>query len=251
MVAGFQLDQGRTAEMEIGSALFALPKREIHVWKTDFARPTSPVFDLLDPQEQERAWRFKVEGARKQFIISHAFLRLVLERYLGIQPRDLRFRVAAYGKPELDAVTDLRFNLSHTDGTALLAVTRERRVGVDVERVRDNLQALELADRFFSSAEAAWLRSQPAAQQIPSFFACWTAKEAYIKAQGNGFFLPLSGFTVIPRGTDRPLQLEFLDKAQQSAEWTVWQLDLGPGLRGALAAEGRDLAVNLRDWPWP
>ena len=237
--------------MEVGSALFALPKREVHVWKTDFARPISSVFDLLDPQEQERASRFKVDAARKQFIISHAFLRLVLERYLGIAPRDLRFRVAAYGKPELDAVTDLRFNLSHTEGTALLAVARDRRVGVDVERVRENLHALELADRFFSSSEAAWLRSQPTAQQIPSFFACWTAKEAYIKAHGNGFFLPLSGFTVIPRGTERPLQLEFLDKAQPAAEWTVWQLDLGPNLCGALAAEGRDLTVNLRNWAWP
>jgi 4'-phosphopantetheinyl transferase len=237
--------------MEVGSALFALPKREVHVWKTDFERPTSSVLDLLEPQERERAARFKVEAPRRQFIISHAFLRLVLARYLGIAPPDVRFRVAAHGKPELEAATDLRFNLSHTEGAALLAVARDRRVGVDVERVRENLHPLELADRFFSSSEAAWLRSQPRSEQIPSFFACWTAKEAYIKAHGNGFFLPLSGFTVIPQGANQPFQPEIHDKAEQPGEWTVWQLDLGPNLRGTLAAEGRGFTLNLRDWPWP
>jgi 4'-phosphopantetheinyl transferase len=237
--------------MGVGSALLQLPEREVHVWHTDFERPINSVQDLLDQPEQERASRFKVDAPRKQFIISHAFLRLVLESYLGIAARDLKFRIAAYGKPELDAATDLRFNLSHTHGTAVLAVTRDRQVGVDVERVRRNLNPLELADRFFSLPEASWLRSQPPARQIPSFFACWTAKEAYIKACGNGLSMPLDKFSVIPQPANQPLHIEFLDKAEPSAEWTMWQLDLGPDLRAALAAEGRELTLNLRDWSWP
>ena len=237
--------------MELGSALFQLPKREVHVWQTDFERPIRSVHDLLDRQEQERAARFKVEAPRKQFIVSHAFLRLALESYLGIAARDIRFRIAAYGKPELDADTDLRFNLSHTEGTAVLAVARERQVGVDVERIRGNFNPLELADRFFSSPEASWLRSQPRAQQFPSFFACWTAKEAYIKACGNGLSMPLDQFSIIPRPANQRLEIEFLDKAEPPAEWTMWALDLGPDLRAALAAEGRELTVNLRNWSWP
>lgn len=237
--------------MEVRSALFPLPEREVHVWHADFAVPISSVYDLLARDEQLRAARFKVDAPRKQFIISHAFLRLALGQYLGIAPRDIGFRVTAYGKPELDAATDLKFNLSHTEGTAVLALARERRVGVDVERVRENLHPLELAGRFFSSSEAAWLRSQPPAQRIPSFFACWTAKEAYIKACGNGLSMPLSGFTLIPQPANQPLQLEFPDDREPSAEWSVWQLDLGPNLRGALAAEGRELRPSLRSWLWP
>jgi 4'-phosphopantetheinyl transferase len=237
--------------MEADSVLLPLPKREVHVWHTDFERPISSVHDLLDPEEQQRAARFKVDAARKQFIVSHAFLRLALERYLGIPARDIKFRVAAYGKPELDLDADLKFNLSHTEGTAVLALARERRVGVDVERVRENLKPLELAERFFSAAEAAWLRSQPAAQHISAFFACWTAKESYIKACGDGFFMPLSGFSIIPQGANKPLRLELQDKTEPAAAWSLWQLDLGPNLRAALAAEGRELTVSLRSWSWP
>src|SRR6516162_7336519 len=120
--------------MEAGSLLLPLPKKEVHVWHTDFERPISSVHDLLDPEEQQRAARFKVDAARKQFIVSHAFLRLALERYLEIPAREIKFRVSAYGKPDLDLATDLTFNLSHTEGTAVLALARERRVGVDVER---------------------------------------------------------------------------------------------------------------------
>ena len=236
--------------MDVGPVLLPLPKREVHVWHTDFARPSSSLYDLLAPEERERASRFKVEPAREQFIISHAFLRLALERYLGIPARDIKFRVAAYGKPELDLATDLNFNLSHTEGTAVLAVARERRIGVDVERVRENLKPLELAERFFSSAETAWLRSQPTTQRFSSFFACWTAKEAYIKACGNGLSMPLSGFSIIPQPANKPLRIEFHDTTESSAAWTLWQLDLGPELRAALAAEGRELRVDLRSWSW-
>jgi len=77
--------------MEVGPALLPLPKLQVHVWHTDFERPISSVHDILDPEERARAARFKVDAARRQFIVSHAFLRLALERYLGIPARDIGF----------------------------------------------------------------------------------------------------------------------------------------------------------------
>jgi 4'-phosphopantetheinyl transferase len=124
-------------------------------------------------------------------------------------------------------------------------------VGVDVERIRPETNALELAERFFSPPEVKWLRSQPPAQLVPSFFACWTAKEAYIKAQGEGLSLPLSSFGVLPRLSGSELHLQVYANAEESRRWSMWQLDLGPDLRAALAVEGENCRVRLGQWPSP
>ena len=220
---------------------------EVHVWHFSLDLPAQELgslLELLDGDEKERAARFKFPAPRHQYIASHAFLRAVLGRYLGVDSGVLRFRTSSHGKPEL-AAGDLDFNLSHTEGVAVLAITRRWPVGVDVERVRENVEPLELAERFFSRPEAEWLRAQPDAQRIPAFFACWTAKEAYIKACGGGLSIPLAGFSVIPHSSHTELKLEIYDKPDESERWSVWQLDLGASLRSALAVEGKNLTVRV------
>ena len=220
---------------------------EVHVWyfSLDFpADALESLIELLDTEERERAARFKFAAPRNQFVASHAFLRTMLGRYLGTDPREISFRTSSHGKPELTG-GELGFNLSHTEGTAIVAVARGLAVGVDVERVRANLEPLELAGRFFSPQEAAWLRAQPEAQRLPAFFACWTAKEAYIKARGGGLSIPLAEFSVIPHSGQSELKLEIHGKPEDSKRWSIWQLDLGADLRSALAVEGRNLTVRL------
>jgi 4'-phosphopantetheinyl transferase len=212
--------------------------------------------ELLDAEERERAARFKFPVPRNQFVISRALLRQALGCYRRVDARAIRFRTTGNGKPELAEspdlrLDDLRFNLSHTAGTTLFAVARHRQVGVDVERIRPDTDALELAERFFSPPEVQWLRSQPVAQRVPSFFTCWTAKEAYIKAQGEGLSLPLSSFGVLPRPGNSELQLEVYADAEESLRWSMWQLELGADLRAALAVEGRNCKVRLGQWPSP
>lgn len=150
------------------------------------------------------------------------------------------------GKPELAGTANIDFNLSHTDGAAVLAVTRNRPVGVDVERVRDCMEALELAERFFSAAEADWLRSQAAAHRSESFLACWTAKEASIKACGAGLSMPLATFSLITYDRGKELELQISGDPEHSKSWSIWCLDLDPTLvctwlyreRGLLCAAG-------------
>ncbi|MBZ5574041.1 MAG: 4'-phosphopantetheinyl transferase superfamily protein [Acidobacteriia bacterium] len=228
-----------------------LPENEVHVWHTDLAAQKTAISaysELLDADEQHRASRFIVAAPRVQFILSRAFLRIALGQYLGVHPRDVRFRTAKHGKPELAANTDLRFNLSHTEGTTVIAITRGRRVGVDVERIRENVDPVELGDRFFSQKEAEWLRSQPASERFSAFFACWAAKESYIKAWGEGLSMPLAGFGVIPRGGNTKLELEVYSKPEASRGWSVWQLDLGPGLRSAVAVEEAACSIRIGQW---
>lgn len=228
-----------------------LPEDEIHVWHTNVERPENLInrlLGMLDANEQARAARFLVPNARKQYIISHAFLRIALGRYLQIEPQAVRFCTTANGKPELANHRNLRFNLSHTEGTAAIAVTRARHVGIDVEKIRDNLNPLELAGRFFSPQECEWLRSQAPSEQLQAFFACWTAKEAYIKACGGGLSMGLASFAVIPRTGNARLQLEIYSQPEESKNWLIWQLDLKSGLCAAIAVETSDLAVRIGEW---
>lgn len=228
-----------------------LPVDEVHVWQVDliaWEKEVESLIELLDAEERERAARFKFPAPRNQFVISRALLRQALGRYRRIDARAIRFRTTANGKPELAENCDLRFNLSHTAGVTVFAVARHRQVGVDVERIRQDTDAIELAERFFSPPEVQWLRSQPAEQLIPTFFSCWTAKEAYIKAQGEGLSLPLSGFGVLPRASGSELQLEVYGDPEESRRWSMWQLELGPELRAALAVEGEGCRVRLGQW---
>jgi 4'-phosphopantetheinyl transferase len=231
-----------------------LPKDEVHVWRVDlkaWEKEADSLLELLDQEERERAARFKFPAPRNQFLISRALLRRALGRYQQIEAREVRFRTTANGKPELGEGGDLRFNLSHTEGVTVFAIARNRQVGIDVERIREDTNAMELAERFFSRQEVQWLQSQPAAQHIPSFFTCWTAKEAYIKAQGEGLSLLLSSFGVLPAvaGASSELQLEVYDDPEESRRWSMWRLELGPGLRAALAIEGQVCRVRLGQWP--
>ena len=250
---------------------------EVHVWHVDlkaWEKEAASLLDLLEAEERERAARFKFPGPRNQFVISRALLRQALGRYLRIDARAVRFRTTANGKPELAVMSelrsgelrsgdlrsgdlrseDLRFNLSHTEGTTVFAIARNRQVGIDVERIRADTNAMELAQRFFSHPEVQWLRSQPASELVSAFFVCWTGKEAYIKAHGEGLSMSLSSFGVLPVATaaGSELQLNVYDNPEETRRWSICALELGAGLRAALAIEGGESCrVRLGHWPSP
>ncbi len=232
-----------------------LPPDEVHVWQVDLVAcekaAGSLLFEQLDPEEQARAERFKFPAPRNQYVISRALLRRALATYLKIEAHEVRFRATANGKPELSESSDLRFNLSHTQGVTVFAITRRRQVGIDVERIRQDTNVMELAERFFSAPEVEWLRSQAASEHLSSFFTCWTAKEAYIKAQGEGLSLPLDSFGVLPIPGTTGLQLKVYADPKESERWSMWRLDLGSDLRSALAVEGESYKVRLGQWPLP
>ena len=227
---------------------------ELHVWHTDLAVSQEVIdrlFGLLDRDEQSKADRFLVPEARTQHIVSHALLRAAIAKYLAIAPEDVLYRKTAKGKPELAQNFGLYFNLSHTHGTAAIAITRAGRVGVDVEQIRDNLKPLELAKRFFSPRECDWLQSQPTSERLHAFFLCWTAKESYIKACGGGLSMGLDSFAIIPGTGNAPLQIDVYEQPEESMKWTIWQINLKPGLCAAVAAEAQNLVVRVGEWTRP
>ena len=172
---------------------------EVHVWRLTLDRPPERFLELLEPDEVERANRFYFERDRKHFVVARGFLRLLLGWYLHAGPKQLQFAYGAWGKPSLAnefCESQLRFNMSHSHGVALYAVTQGREIGVDVEHVRAYFAGDYIARRFFSPHEVGDLRGLPEDDRVSAFFRCWTRKEAYIKATGRGMSQPLDGFDV-------------------------------------------------------
>jgi len=192
---------------------------------------------LLSDDERARASRFIPETSRRQFIAAHGQMRQVLGALLHQDPTGLRFTAGAHGKPSLVG-GELHFNLSHSGGLALLAVTRDQETGVDIEATTRKVEIDKLAPRFFAPAEAAALADLPEAARVRAFFNIWTRKEAYIKACGLGLALPLHSFNV---SHDDPPMLSV-------PGWTIHSLDACPGYAAALVIAGKIDALHT--WVW-
>ncbi|HZO90498.1 MAG TPA: 4'-phosphopantetheinyl transferase superfamily protein [Chthonomonadaceae bacterium] len=221
---------------------------EIHVWRVwPDASPASvetfaaTLEAILSADERARAAAYCFDRDRLRFIFCRGALRTLLSDYTGIAARHLVFCYGRWGKPALTPACGgdtLAFNVAHTHGLALIAVTRARRVGVDVERIRPEVNCEEIAARFFAPGEVAALRALPRQARRAAFFACWTRKEAYIKACGEGLSLPLDRFEV-SAAADAPAQLLAVEgRAEEAARWYLQDLCVGDGYAAALAVEG-------------
>ncbi|MGE0279972.1 MAG: 4'-phosphopantetheinyl transferase superfamily protein [Rhizobiaceae bacterium] len=190
---------------------------------------------VMTDDERERSNRFHFDRDRRQFTISRALLRFTLSSYvLGVAPADWRFSRNQYGRPAIENAIDapLDFNLSHTTGCAVLAVSRLPCVGVDVEWLGRQLDALDLARRFFAYAEVAALPNDPAGRDR-QFFQLWTLKEAFVKARGKGLVLPLDSFCIgFP--TRDTISLRISD--QPGERWRLWTLAAAPDHALSVAA---------------
>jgi len=162
----------------------------------------------------------------------------------------LRFVIGPHGKPRLaNAPIDLRFNLSHSSERALLAITIGHEAGVDIERER-SIETLDLADRFFSAAESATLRALPPADQVPAFFRCWTRKEAFVKAIGNGLAFPLDGFEVSLANADASQLLRSCSADPGVLDrWRILSVPAESGYAAAVATDIED--AHLTSWDAP
>jgi len=198
----------------------------------------------LSADETERVARFHFEVDKNRFLVTHSALRKILGRYLHRDPAELKFSLNQYGKPAL-VNSALEFNLSHSGDFALIAVTQRRKIGVDVERIRQGISSHVIAQQYFSKAEVAELQSLPIEQRGSAFFTCWTRKEAYIKAQGLGLSLPLESFDVsLTPGQLATLRATRPDE-KESARWTLRSLEVDPNYAGAVAVEGADFDFRL------
>jgi 4'-phosphopantetheinyl transferase len=201
-----------------------LAGRSVDVWPVRLEASDTVVarFErVLEPGETARAARFRFDHLQRSFILSRGALRVLLGRYLEISPGGVQFRYGPKGKPSLASPGPLQFNASHSGALALFAFTLEREIGVDVEHIRALPDMQQIASRFFCAEEAEELSLIPTDQRERAFFSCWTRKEAYVKAVGEGLSAPLDSFRV----TLRPGEpARFIHVAHDTAAADAWML---------------------------
>jgi 4'-phosphopantetheinyl transferase len=221
---------------------------EVHVWtvrleasEETFARSLS----WLSPDETARAGRFHFDRHRRAFVLGRAALRWLLAGYLGSAPADVRFTYGPKGKPALADAGPLRFNASNSGILAAYSFIIGCEIGIDIEQHRALTDIESIVRRFFSPEEAADLRELSEAERTPAFFNCWTRKEAYIKAVGDGLSVPLDSFRVAFRPGVAP-RIWLAGSVEPASAWTLHDFTPAVGYAGAVVYSGESRPVVSR-----
>lgn len=216
-----------------------LERGAAHVWRVPLDNPAlDRLSDALAPAELERANRFSQERDRLRFLRRRAAVRSLAASYLDLPPELLQWEIPLRGKPRIAGRHNLQLNTSHSADIALCAFALDDEIGVDIERLRTDLAWLEIARRFFTTAECDALLDLAPTAQTAGFFSIWTQKEAYVKALGQGLSLSPASFAS-----------PFAAGSPQIGDVWVQPLELGMDWRAALAVVGRDSSSLLLEWP--
>ena len=218
-----------------------LEPNEVHVWTVELDTPAGTASgggELLSPDERQRVAASASGVQARRFAAGRGALRRILAGYLGADPRRLEFAYGPFGKPGLASRDGchLEFSVAHTGGVGQVAVRRDRPIGIDLEAVRP-VDAVVIARRFLSDADADWVARLPAARQVEGFLRLWAIKESYVKFTGRGLTVPLRDIDVLG-----------LCSGAAEQGWAVLLLDPGPGLLGALVTASPVIALRPRSF---
>ena len=229
------------------------PTGRVDVWRVRLDEPLTvpPEASVLSADEVARANRFHFAKDRTHFIRCRSALRGLLAGYLAIPAPEIRFEYLTSGKPQLIAEQNqraLQFNVSHSANMALIAVGSEHRLGVDIEKIRGDVDTTELAERFFSLRERAGLQALPGHLRVSCFFACWTRKEAFLKATGDGLSFPLADFSVSTDPNSDPELEEINGNKEAGKQWFLADLSVAEGYRATVAFERSYSRLEIYAW---
>jgi 4'-phosphopantetheinyl transferase len=227
-------------------------EEEVHIWQVDVARlaPQQVEFSaLLPPGERARAQTFHTERQRSRYICRRGLLRRIVGVYTGRDPQTLVFGYGPYGKPALAEAPSLSFSVSHSADLLLIAFALRRALGVDVERIRPVEDIDTLARRILTAAEQQHFFSLPSDLRLSAFFACWTLKEAIMKASGRGIALPAAQIGIGWAADGSPQLAHIAGDPVAALRWHLHQPDLGPDYVAALAVDGEVSRVRSCQWP--
>ncbi len=227
---------------------------EVHVRIASLDRPQSEMKyfqDILAEEEINRANRFHFHRDGERFIAGRGLLRVILSSYMGVSPGEIIFTYSSHGKPGLkrqDGRVAIEFNLAHSGAMAIFAITQDRAVGVDIELIQADFPVEDVATKFFSVAELATLQALPRKLRVEAFFKCWTRKEAFIKALGDGLSCPLADFDVslMPGEPARLLNVGWAP--EEASRWCMEDIKAGAGCAAAVVFSGSLRRLHVSHW---
>lgn len=218
---------------------------EIHIYRSSLETTSDKIKDyesFLSADELYKANRYKFEKDRVHYITGRALLRNILSRYLNQFPGEIVFSYLDKGKPFIKD-TEVKFNLAHSGGRAVYAVANNIDIGIDIEFMRELPDALQIAKRFFSEKEVDEFSEIREVDIRTAFFNCWTRKEAFIKAVGEGLSYPLKDFSVTLKPGDKPEILWIKDKAEEVKYWSLINIDTDENYISSLAVKAENVKV--------
>lgn len=226
-----------------------LPAGTVHIWCATLDQPPAPLAiweESLSADEMAGASRLRFSRHRRRYVAAHGILRELLAHYLEERPQSVDVSYSEYGKPYING--NLEFNMSHSADIALLAFCRNAELGIDVEKIRVMTDAGSIAARFFAPAEYERYQLLPAPDRQEAFFACWTRKEAFIKALGQGLSYPLDAFEVSFE-PGQPVQLlRIRGREYEAQRWSLYDVTPLAGYAAALAIEGRGWQLSCHQY---
>ena len=217
-----------------------LADNQVHIWQVSLDRPVSRFHRLVSPDERNRAKRFHFERDGNRFIVRRGILRTILGSYLNIEPGAIRLYFGSNNKPVLvDELNkaDLHFNLSHSGGLGIYAFSHGHEIGVDIEYVRDIPEMEQLAGQILTPKEKAEFKTLSKSKRKEAFFDCWTRKEAFVKATGDGLSRSLNEIEISPVAGDSGKILAANAISFDSSQWFVYDLNINGGYKAAFARE--------------
>jgi 4'-phosphopantetheinyl transferase len=235
-----------------GPSRIPLDTDAVHVWAINLDVPAAELNRFracLTRPETERAGRFHFERDQRRFTVARGWLRTLLAKYAHTEPAQIEFAYGPKGKPRLGpafASLRLEFNLAHAENLAVLAITRDKPVGVDVECLRPIPDAAQLVAQFFSPRESHAFEQLSAAEQPAAFFNLWTRKEAWLKAIGEGIAhsLALVEVSFLPAEPARLLAAP----GHNCKRWTLRECVPAKQFVAAVALQGT--ATEFCFWQW-
>ena len=226
----------------------------VDIWRGPLDPPSASLdqfWEVLSSDEQTRAKRFKFVEHQNRFIAARGMLRHILGTYVHAFPHMLSFELGPHGKPFLSPAINslqLSFNVTHSHTLALYGVARNRDIGIDVEHERPEIDYTGMVSRIFSKEEAPLFWSLPKTQHQTTFFSCWTQKEAYLKARGEGLIFPLNQVSVRV-SPEQPLGVFHIQGApEETSRWTFRELFPQQGYAGAIVASGQDWDLRFLEF---
>lgn len=218
-------------QLLFGESFMPLSPNSVHIWQLPLLE-SQPDFLSLD--ERARAARFRFERDRMRWSAARSMLRQCLAQYAHQAPKSLRFGYTSHGKPFLADHPEITFNLSHAGDYGLLAVTSGQEVGVDIELIRPDFADPAVARHFFSAAEQSQLAHLSTEKYTMAFFTCWTRKEAYIKARGEGLSHQLKDFDVAVEPAATDLLMATRPQAREKDYWQMQPVNVPDGYVAAV-----------------